>query len=236
MTDRALRSGLTVLVWVGFLLLPLVVDEWYLSSLAQLIAYGIFAMSLAFVWGQVGLLCFGQAIFFGTGAYVMALITKGMLAPIPDATPLGLLAAIVLPALLANLLGQFLFRGRGVSGAYFAIVTLSAAVIAERLAGHWRFIGGFNGLLGVPPLRLGFGADATELFAPLPVYYVMLAAAALVFLGAALAGARAARLGAPGDPRPRGADRLLRLRRRRLQAVRVHGFAAASRAWPGRSS
>jgi urea transport system permease protein len=183
MTDRTLRSGLTVLVCVGFLLLPLAVDEWYLSSLAQLIAYGIFAMSLAFVWGQVGLLSFGQAIFFGTGAYVMALITKGMLAPIPDATPLGLLAAIVLPALLANLLGQFLFRGRGVSGAYFAIVTLSAAVIAERLVGHWRFIGGFNGLLGVPPLRLGFGEDATELFAPLSAYYVMLAAAALVFLG-----------------------------------------------------
>ena len=183
MTDRTLRIGLTVLVWAGFALLPLAVAEWYLSSLAQLIAYGIFAMSLAFVWGQVGLLCFGQAIFFGSGAYVMALITKGMLAPIPDVMPLGLLAAIMLPALLANLLGQFLFRGRGVSGAYFAIVTLSAAVIAERLAGHWRFIGGFNGLLGVPPLRLGFGEDATELFAPLPVYYVMLAAAALVFLG-----------------------------------------------------
>jgi urea transport system permease protein len=183
MLVRTLRIGPTVLVWAGFALLPLVVAEWYLSSLAQLIAYGIFAMSLAFVWGQVGLLCFGQAIFFGAGAYVMAVITKGMLAPIPDATPLGLLAAIVLPALLANLLGQFLFRGRGVSGAYFAIVTLAAAVIAERLAGHWRFIGGFNGLLGVPPLRLGFGEDALELFAPLPTYYVMLTAAALVFLG-----------------------------------------------------
>src|SRR5919106_4944742 len=118
MTDRTLRIGLTVLVWVGFALLPLVVAEWYLSRLAQLIAYGIFAMSLAFVWGQVGLLCFGQAIFFGTGAYAMALVTKGMLPGIPDASPIGLAAAVLVPALLANLLGQFLFRGRGVSGAY----------------------------------------------------------------------------------------------------------------------
>jgi urea transport system permease protein len=70
-----------------------------------------------------------------------------------------------------------------VSGAYFAIVTLSAAVVAERLAGHWRLIGGFNGLLNVPPLRLGAGPEALELFAPLPTYYVMLAVAALVYLG-----------------------------------------------------
>jgi urea transport system permease protein len=179
MTDRRLRFGLTLLVWTAFALLPLVVAEWYLATLAQLITYGIFAMSLAFVWGQAGLLCFGQAIFFGAGAYAMALVTKGMLAPLPDASLLGLAAAIALPALAANLLGQFLFRGRGVSGAYFAIVTLSAAVIVERLAGHWRFIGGFNGLLNVPPLRLG----SLEIFLPLPSYYLMLAAAALVWLG-----------------------------------------------------
>jgi len=183
MTARRLRIALTVLVWAAFALLPLVVAQWYLGKLAQLITYGIFAMSLAFAWGQVGLLCFGQAIFFGAGAYAMALVTKGTLPGIPDASALGLAAAVVVPALLANLLGQFLFRGRGVSGAYFAIVTLAAAVVAERLAGHWRFIGGFNGLLNVPPLRLGTGPDALELFAPLPTYYVMLATAGLVYLG-----------------------------------------------------
>jgi branched-chain amino acid transport system permease protein/urea transport system permease protein len=183
MTGRRFRIATTLLVWAAFAMLPLVVAEWYLGKLAQLITYGIFAMSLAFVWGQVGLLCFGQAIFFGTGAYAMALVTKGMLPGIPDTSPIGLAAAVVLPALVANLLGQFLFRGRGVSGAYFAIVTLSAAVVAERLASHWRFIGGFNGLLNVPPLRLGSGPDALELFAPLPTYYAMLAAAGAVYLG-----------------------------------------------------
>jgi branched-chain amino acid transport system permease protein/urea transport system permease protein len=178
MHGRPLGTALTLLVLAVFALLPLIVAEWYLGRLAQLITYGIFAMSLAFVWGQAGLLCFGQAIFFGTGAYAMALITKGMLPGIPDASALGLLAAVLLPALLANLLGQFLFRGRGVSGAYFAIVTLAAAVVVERLASHWRLIGGFNGLLSVPPLRLG----GLELFAPLPTYYVMLAVAALIWL------------------------------------------------------
>ncbi len=94
----------------------------------------------------------------------------------------------------------------------------SAAVIAERLASHWRFIGGFNGLLGVPPLRLG----GFELFLPLPTYYVMLAARGAGLARALLARARPVRHGAARDPRPRGAHRLLRLRRRRLQAARLH--------------
>src|SRR5213594_2700945 len=117
-------------------------------------------MSLAFLWGQTGLLCFGHAIFFGVGAYAMALITKGLLPGVGDSTVTALLAATLV------------FRGRSLSGAYFAIVTLAAAAIAERAASHWSLIGGFNGLLDVPPLRYGVGANRVELLAPVPVYYV----------------------------------------------------------------
>src|SRR5262249_42703834 len=66
-------------------------------------------------------------------------------------------------------------------GAYFAIVTLSAAVIIELVASHWAFIGGFNGLMNVPPVRIGLGKDSIELLDAMPVYYVMLTAAALVY-------------------------------------------------------
>lgn len=173
----------TLMVWVGLAALPAVADEWQLGQLTQLMTYGIFAMSLAFIWGQAGLLSFGQAIFFGVGAYVMALTTKGMLPGVPDGTPIGLFAATVAAGIVANLLGQALFRGRGVSGAYFAIVTLSASVIAERAASHWRFIGGFNGLLDVPPLRIGLGPESVELLDPVPVYYAILGAALLAHLG-----------------------------------------------------
>ena len=170
----------TLAVWLAFLALPLVAEDWQLTQLAQFVTYGMFAMSLAFIWGQAGLLCFGQAIFFGIGGYAMALVTKGMLPGVPADSFLGLLVAAVLPALVAHVLGQMLFRGRGLSGAYFAIVTLSAAVIIERAASHWDFIGGFNGLLNVPPLRLPGGL---ELIDPVPTYYAMLAAAAAVYLG-----------------------------------------------------
>lgn len=180
---RSARAGIvaTAAVWLLLAACPLVASEWRLSQLAQIMSYGIFAMSLAFVWGQAGLLCFGQAIFFGVGAYVMALITKGLVPGVGDGTVTGLLAATVLPALVALVAGMLMFRGRGLSGAYFAIVTLAAAAIAERAASHSRFIGGFNGLLDVPPLRYGVGQSRVELLATVPVYYVMLGAAGLVY-------------------------------------------------------
>jgi urea transport system permease protein len=174
---RAATAG----VWLLLTLCPLALSEWRLAQLAQFMSYGIFAMSLAFVWGQTGLLCFGQAIFFGTGAYTMALITKGLLPALGDGPATGLLAATLLPGLGALLAGILMFRGRGLSGAYFAIVTLAAAVIAERAASHWDLIGGFNGLLDVPPLRYGFGRGRVELLATTPVYYAMLAAAGAVY-------------------------------------------------------
>lgn len=176
MTRRSLV--IAAAIWLGFAVLPLLVDDWQLLQLAQFMTYGIFAMSLALIWGQAGLLCFGQAIFFGGGAYAMSLVTMGMVPYVPANSWLGLIAAMALPAIFANLLGRFLFYGKGLRGAHFGIVTLAIAVIAERLAINWEFIGGFNGLMGVPPMNLGLGGDLID---GMPVYYAVLAVAMIVF-------------------------------------------------------
>src|SRR5438034_3882726 len=157
---------LTVVVWLLLAACPLLVSEWRLSQLAQITSYGILAMSLSFLWGQTGLLCFGQAIFFGVGAYAMAVTTTGLVPVAGGGAAIGLAAAVLLPGLSALIGGSLMFRGRGLSGAYFAIVTLAAAVIAERAARHWDVLGVFNGLRNVPPLRCrgcgtsGVGGDA----------------------------------------------------------------------------
>jgi branched-chain amino acid transport system permease protein/urea transport system permease protein len=173
-------AAATAALWLFLLGMPLVTDDWQLTQLAQFLCYGIFAMSLSFVWGQAGMLCFGQAVFFGLGGYLMALITKGMIPGVGNGMLTGLFAAALIPALVAGLAGQLLFRGRGLAGAYFAIVTLAAAVIVERIASHIDFIGGFNGLMNVPPLRIGV-FNPTELIDAKPVYYVLLAVAAILF-------------------------------------------------------
>ncbi len=173
-----------LLVWGGLLLAPLGLDPWFLAQFAQFLTYGIFAMSLALIWGQCGLLCFGQAVFFGLGAYAMSLATLGMIPRLEDWTysAAGFALAVILPALVANLLGRFLFYGRGLRGAYLGIVTLAIAVVVERLAVNWSYIGGLNGLMNVPPLTLGRIGAGVEIWDDLPIYYSALAAAGLVYL------------------------------------------------------
>ena len=165
-----------VVVWGSLLVLPLVAGEWRITQVAQFLCYGLFAMSLALIWGQCGLLCFGHAIFFGIGAYAMSLTTLGLLPGLEQISSsyLGLLLAMLLPALVAQVLGRFLFSGRGLEGAYFAIVTLAIAVVAERLAVNWDYIGGLNGLMGVPGLNLGPFSSHEEIWEPRSVYYWML--------------------------------------------------------------
>ncbi len=160
---------------------PLFLEGWDLDLLSQLMIYGIFAMSLSFIWGQAGLLCFGHSLFFGIGAYAMALATKGMIPGVSESSISGLSLAIILPALIAGLLGLALFKGRGLFGAYFGIVTLSAAVIAERLAINWSYIGGFNGILDVPPIQLGWNEKYIEFYDPFLFFLIVLVASSATF-------------------------------------------------------
>ena len=172
------RADLGVtLVWVIVFAAPLVLPDWALSSVAQLICYGLFAVSLAFVWNQAGLLCFGHALFFGTGAYLNALAAKGMLPGLPESAWLGLPLAMLGAGIAAALLGSALFLGRVVKGAFFGIITLCAGVIAERIATNWSAIGGFNGLLNVPPPDLWAGLDLLD---PLAGYWIISAIAGLI--------------------------------------------------------
>ena len=172
---------LTTSFWMLILMSPLFLEGWNLDLLSQLMIYGIFAMSLSFIWGQAGLLCFGHSLFFGIGAYAMALVTKGMIPGVSESSISGLSLAIILPALIAGLLGLALFKGRGLFGAYFGIVTLSAAVIAERLAINWSYIGGFNGILDVPPIQLGWNEKYIEFYDPFLFFLIVLVASSATF-------------------------------------------------------
>jgi len=138
---------------------------WYLllggpSGLVQLTTYlilGLFAASVDFLWGYGGMLSFGQAAFFGLGSFGYAIITTGRVAAIPPAAGLlGLVIGTVVPALLAFLLGYFLFYGH-VTGPYFTIVTLALSFLMSSLALAWpSLFGGYTGIANVPPLRLEF--------------------------------------------------------------------------------
>jgi ABC-type branched-subunit amino acid transport system permease subunit len=229
------RLAVDLVVWGGLALLPLFAGAWQVGQIAQYLTYGIFAMSLALIWGQCGLLSFGHAVFFGLGAYAMSLTTLGMLPGLAGWTSsyLGVALALLLPAAFANLLGRFLFYGRGLQGAQLAIVMLAVAVIAERIMTRWSYAGGMNGLMSVPPVDLGAFGLRYELYDPLPLFYGTLAAAVLVYalLEALVRSRRGVVLRALGADEPRTAflghdTRALKLAVFTLSAA-VAGFAGA---------
>jgi len=225
MTNRVALAALVV-----FALLPLVGSAGLTADLAIYFAYALFAVSLAFVWGQAGLLSLGHGVFFGVGAYAMSILTLGMTPGLTNvhSTWLGLVGAVAASALAAGLTGLLCFAGKGLAGAFFGVVTLAIAFIAERLATSSTWLGGLNGLMNVPPITLGLNGEGRAIFDALPLYYISLGILAAVMAGLSwlLAGRFGALLAAIRDNELRiwslGAD----VRRIKLQAYMLSGAVA----------
>lgn len=152
-------AGLALLV-----VLPFVLDDFDLIQITVYIVMAILAVSLAFIWGSGGILCFGQAAFFGLGAYTYAVAVINM----GDSTiPIAL--AIAVPALFAALLGYVMFYGR-LSDVYMGVITLTVTLILFNLVNstsgpEWKIgkaaLGGFNGIPSIPTLNLPGSPDDT---------------------------------------------------------------------------
>jgi urea ABC transporter permease protein UrtC len=170
----SLRSEVpwAALFFVLVAVLPIMAPDYVVFILPQYLLYGIAAMALGLIWGYGGVLSFGQAAFFGLGAYAMALALKEFDAFNPGYA--GLLLAPLAGAVLAAVLGWFLFSAR-VRESYFVIITLAVSVIFEQLAVSQSHItGGFNGMF-VDRIRLTFfGREFVDLYANVPMFYTIL--------------------------------------------------------------
>ncbi len=154
----AFASFVVVLVGLAALwLLPQFVDTFRIMQFTLYVVLAIFTLSLAFIWGYGGILCFGQAAFFGLGGYCFGVAALNM-----GDTTLPFLLAIAVSAAAAAALGYFLFYGR-LSDVYLGIVTMVFALILWKLlnatsAPEYRIgvapLGGFNGIPSVPPLNV----------------------------------------------------------------------------------
>ena len=146
------------------LVLPAVLELFALINATVYVSMAVLALSLGLVWGFAGILCFGQTAFFGLGgyAYAVAAINFGD-------TTWAVPVALLLPTLLAALLGGLMFYGR-ISDVYMGVITLTVTLIlfsfANSTAGdQWTIgraaLGGFNGIPGTPPLNRPFQPGET---------------------------------------------------------------------------
>ena len=180
--DRGERFWL--LSFAGLLTLlvlyPLWAGEYALSIMRDALIFGLFALSLDYLWGKAGLMSFGHAAFFGMGAYGMAIVSSTL--QTPYASLIGLLTAVMVPGIVALLTGYFLIFA-GVRGPYFVILTLALGLISKQTAISWVTVtGGDSGLLGIPPLTFALFDFKYELIDSVPLYFLVLGVAVVAIL------------------------------------------------------
>ncbi|ELZ02476.1 ABC transporter permease [Natrialba asiatica] len=182
------RLGLAM---VGLLaLVPLGAGTLYstyaVTLVIEIIIWGLFALSLDFVMGYTGLVSLGHALFYGLGAYAVAL----GLSHVSQSAFVVLALAIVISAVIAWGIGFLSIR---VSGVYFAMITLGFAELFYNLLGQLEFTGGSDGLFGLSTYYglAGVGVELDEIavfLGPVAItgqslfYYIALAALVASFL------------------------------------------------------
>jgi urea transport system permease protein len=75
-TKRGLEIAGYALFIVVTLLAPLVLGEFWLNRIAKYLVFGMLGVAICLSWGYAGILNLGQGLFFGIGAYMMAMSLK----------------------------------------------------------------------------------------------------------------------------------------------------------------
>lgn len=158
--------------------LPLLLSEFRLNLTGRFLALAIVALGIDLIWGFTGLLSLGHGIFFTLGGYAIAMYLKLQIPPgassqLPEfmslygvtelpwfwqpfySFPVAALAVVLIPGILAGILGYVIFRNR-IRGVYFSILTQAATII------FFNFFNGqqklFNGTNGLTDFQTIFGA------------------------------------------------------------------------------
>ena len=165
--NRWIEIGVIVaLVIVMAIILPSIIPAFRLRLIGRFLSLAIVALGIDLIWGYTGLLSLGHGIFFALGGYALAMhltlqIPEGQ---IPDfftlygvkelpwiwqpfySFPITILALIIVPGIVAGLIGYLVFRNR-IKGVYFSILTQAALLVFYNFFnGQQKLINGTNGL------------------------------------------------------------------------------------------
>ncbi|MFG3053257.1 branched-chain amino acid ABC transporter permease [Kitasatospora sp. NPDC048239] len=184
--------------------LPALVDESTLVLLTPVPALGLVAVGITVLTGRAGLPTLGQAAPYAVGAYTTALLGRAGV----DTGPLQVAAAALAAASFALLTGPVVARARGVT---VLMITLALGELTATAAARWSSVtGGTDGLAGIAPVRVFWGAAPLTGDPAVYRYVVAVAACAVTAtvlvlrspLGLLLAGCRdhEARMRACGHP------------------------------------
>jgi branched-chain amino acid transport system permease protein len=166
----SLVIGLLILGAIGFIPFqdPTQVDVAGMILWTNVVMFCCLAQAWNFIGGFVGYAAFGNVVFFGIGAYTVAVaLQRGL------SYWIALLLGMAIAGAFAFLLGLPVLR---LKGHYFAIATLGVAVAVGEVV-EAESIGGSGGEASVPAPNFG-GLDTNTVF-----FFAFLALSALLLLG-----------------------------------------------------
>jgi branched-chain amino acid transport system permease protein len=175
-----LQTGALIALASVLTLLPWTIPDYQRIFVAEILIWGLFALSFALVYGYGGMLSFAQAVFFGFGCWGFNLGTFYFGFNIWGAVVCAFFAAVA----MALPIGFFATRVRQ---HHFLIVTVivSVLVVAILASGHWRWIAGpyVTRTLPTPP-EVPLGLITFSFASETVAYYFTVAMVALALCAA----------------------------------------------------
>lgn len=156
------------ILFIFLAIFPFLFSMFQVGLFTKFMCFAIIALSLDLLWGYTGILSLGQGVYFGLGAYCMAMYLKlhasGQSLPDfmrsagsrvqslpliwqPFKNPMiAVLLVILIPVIVSIITGTLTFINR-IRGVYFSILSEALAVIfSVLLVGSQTYTGGSNGL------------------------------------------------------------------------------------------
>ncbi len=152
-------------------------DTFYLRLATEALIFSGLALSVDILLGYTGLLSLGQALYFGMGAYLSALVL--MIVPSFWAA----MGATFACAIVAGLIGGFV--ANRVRGVYFALITFGMAQVAAKVVYNTRALGASDGLIGVPIIEINLGVTSISSASPAAFFLFVLAFIVILYAVAA---------------------------------------------------
>lgn len=172
----------TAIALTLILIMPLLLSDFRQNLLGRFLALAIVALGIDLIWGYTGMLSLGHGVFFALGGYAIAMYLKLQIPPdatsqLPEFMPLygvkelplfwqpfysfpfTAIAIIIIPGIVAGILGYLIFRNR-IRGVYFSIITQATTIVFFNFFnGQQKLINGTNGLTNFQTI---FGANIND--------------------------------------------------------------------------
>lgn len=161
--------------------LPYMVSAYKVDNFTNFMNMMVLVLSITLIWGFTGIFSFGQAAFYGIGAYTYGVISLSSTEQ--NLTVLGVIGAVIVSGMVAAIIGWFIFYGH-IDNVFTGLITMCITIALQLVMAQTSTLkicgvtlGGTNGLRGIPAIEV-FGIKLTSY----TLFYVTAVLVLLIYL------------------------------------------------------